>query len=330
MHDVVVTGEGTLDCDAENGDWWVTPKIKRIAWRPRAVAAVDSENICLHGITVQNSYSWTIHPIFVKHLDLLNFNINNPYNAPNTDGIDPESCEYIRIIGVNIHVGDDCIAMKASKVFLGMKLKKSCEHTVIRNCLLDKGHGGIVIGSEMSGGVKDMVVTQCLMDHTDRGLRVKTRRGRGNTAVIDGLVFRNVEMRGVKAPFVINMFYFCDPDGKSDYVQSHEPLPLDDATPRLGSLTMENITATDAEYAGCWFSGLPEQPVEKVEMNNVSISFAENAGAGHAAMMCGAAECSKLAIWAENVKEIHFHNVKLEGYAGERLNFINVGSFKED
>ena len=88
--------------------------------------------------------------------------------------------------------------------------------------------------------------------------------------------------------------------------------------------------ATDAEYAGCWFSGLPEQPVEKVEMNNVSISFAENAGAGHAAMMCGAAECSKLAIWAENVKEIHFHNVKLEGYAGERLNFINVGSFKED
>ena len=159
VHDVVVTGEGTLDCDAENGDWWVNPKVKRIAWRPRAVAAVDSENVCLHGITVQNSYSWTIHPIFVKHLDLLNFNINNPYNAPNTDGIDPESCEYIRIIGMNIHVGDDCIAMKASKVFLGMKLKRSCEHTVIRNCLLDKGHGGIVIGSEMSGGVKDMVVT---------------------------------------------------------------------------------------------------------------------------------------------------------------------------
>ena len=137
VHDVVVTGEGTLDCDAQNGDWWINPKVKRIAWRPRAVAMVDSDNICLHGITVQNSYSWTIHPIFVKHLDLLNFNINNPYNAPNTDGIDPESCEDTRIIGVNIHVGDDCIAMKASKVFLGMKLKRSCEHTVIRH--LEKG-----------------------------------------------------------------------------------------------------------------------------------------------------------------------------------------------
>ena len=147
VHDVVVTGEGTLDCDAQNGDWWVDPKVKRIAWRPRAVAMVDSEKVCLHGITVQNSYSWTIHPIFVKHLDLLNFNINNPYNAPNTDGIDPESCEYTRIIGVNIHVGDDCIAMKASKVFLGMKLKKSCEHTIIRNCLLDKGHGGIGVAA---------------------------------------------------------------------------------------------------------------------------------------------------------------------------------------
>ena len=66
VHDVVVTGEGTLDCDAQNGDWWVDPKVKRIAWRPRAVAMVDSEKVCLHGITVQNSYSWTIHPIFVK------------------------------------------------------------------------------------------------------------------------------------------------------------------------------------------------------------------------------------------------------------------------
>ena len=314
VHDVVVTGEGTLDCDAQNGDWWINPKVKRVAWRPRAVAMVDSDNICLHGITVQNSYSWTIHPIFVQHLDLLNFNINNPYNAPNTDGIDPESCEHTRIIGVNIHVGDDCIAMKASKVFLGMKLKKSCEHTVIRNCLLDKGHGGIVIGSEMSGGVKDMVVTQCLMDHTDRGLRVKTRRGRGNTAVIDGLVFRNVEMRGVKAPFVINMFYFCDPDGHGPYVQCREALPVDEYTPKLGTLTMEDIVATDAQFAGCYFDGLPEQPIEGVSMKNVTITFDPDAKEGQAAMADNRPLVKKLAIYAENVKNIELHNVKIEGY----------------
>ena len=297
---------------------------------PILPGVLPSENVCLHGITVQNSYSWTIHPIYVKHLDLLNFNINNPYNAPNTDGIDPESCEYIRIIGMNIHVGDDCIAMKASKVFLGMKLKKSCEHTVIRNCLLDKGHGGIVIGSEMSGGVKDMVVTQCLMDHTDRGLRVKTRRGRGNTAVIDGLVFRNVEMRGVKAPFVINMFYFCDPDGHGPYVQCREPMPVDEYTPKLGSLTMENIVATDAQFAGCYFDGLPEQPIERVTMRDVSITFDPNAKEGQAAMADNRPLVKKLAIYAENVKEIDLHNVKIEGYEGERLHFANVGHFEED
>ena len=288
VHDVVVTGEGTLDCDAQNGDWWVNPKVKRIAWRPRAVAAVDSENVCLHGITVQNSYSWTIHPIFVKQLDLLNFNINNPYKAPNTDGIDPESCEYIRIIGMNIHVGDDCIAMKA------------------------------------------MVVTQCLMDHTDRGLRVKTRRGRGNTAVIDGLVFRNVEMRGVKAPFVINMFYFCDPDGHGPYVQCREALPVDEYTPKLGTLTMENIVATDAQFAGCYFDGLPEQPIERVSMKNVTITFDPDAQEGQAAMADNRPLVKKLAIYAENVKEIDLHNVKIEGYEGERLHFANVGHFKED
>ena len=327
---VTITGEGTIDANAQNGDWWVNPKVKRIAWRPRAVAMVDSENVCLHGITVQNSYSWTIHPIFVKHLDLLNFNINNPYNAPNTDGIDPESCEYTRIIGVNIHVGDDCIAMKASKVFLGMKLKKSCEHTVIRNCLLDKGHGGIVIGSEMSGGVKNVTVTQCLMDHTDRGLRVKTRRGRGKYAIIDGLVFRDVVMDGVLAPFVINMFYFCDPDGHSPYVQCRDAMPVDEYTPKLGSLTMEDIVATDAQFAGCYFDGLPEQPIERVTMRDVSITFDPNAEAGQAAMADNRPLVKKLAIYAENVKEIDLHNVKIEGYEGERLHFANVGHFEED
>ena len=327
---VTITGEGTIDANAQNGDWYQNPKEKNIAWRPRLFFTSGAKNVVLHGVLVCNSYSWTIHPTYSENVDILNIRIRNSSTTPNTDGIDPESCEYIRIIGVNIHVGDDCIAMKASKVFLGMKLKKSCEHTVIRNCLLDKGHGGIVIGSEMSGGVKDMVVTQCLMDHTDRGLRVKTRRGRGNTAVIDGLVFRNVEMRGVKAPFVINMFYFCDPDGHSPYVQCREALPVDEYTPKLGTLTMEDIVATDAQFAGCYFDGLPEQPIEGVSMKNVTITFDPDAKEGQAAMADNRPLVKKLAIYAENVKNIELHNVKIEGYEGERLRFANVGHFEED
>ena len=327
---VTITGEGCINANADNGDWYQHIKVKLIAWRPRLFFTSKAKNVTLHGVEVCNSFSWTIHPTYSDGVNILQLQIHNRADSPNTDGIDPESCEYIRIIGVNIHVGDDCIAMKASKVFLGMKLKKSCEHTIIRNCLLDKGHGGIVIGSEMSGGVKDMVVTQCLMDHTDRGLRVKTRRGRGNTAVIDGLVFRNVEMRGVKAPFVINMFYFCDPDGHGPYVQCRDAMPVDEYTPKLGSLTMEDIVATDAQFAGCYFDGLPEQPIERVSMKNVTITFDPNAEAGQAAMADNRPLVKKLAIYAENVKEIDLHNVKIEGYEGERLHFANVGHFEED
>ena len=120
--DVTITGQGEIDADAQHGDWWQDVKKKKIAWRPRTVSITDSRYVVLHGVTVKNSYSWTIHPMFSTGLDLLDFKIRNPYDAPNTDGIDPESCVNTRIIGADIHVGDDCIAMKASKVFLGMRL----------------------------------------------------------------------------------------------------------------------------------------------------------------------------------------------------------------
>ena len=328
--DVTITGEGCINANADNGDWYENPKQRRIAWRPRLFFTNNAENVTLHGVEICNSYSWTIHPTYSTDVNILHLHIHNHANSPNTDGIDPESCRNVNIIGAYVHVGDDCIALKSGKLFLGMTRHVPCENVTIRNCCLSRGHGGLVIGSEMSGGVRNVTVTQCLMDHTDRGLRVKTRRGRGKYAIIDGLVFRNVEMRHVLTPFVINMFYFCDPDGKSEFVQSHEALPLDDTTPRLGSLTMENITATDAEYAGCWFSGLPEQPIERVEMRNVSITFNPKACAGVAAMMCHVVPCKKLAIQAENVNSIELHNVRIEGYEGERLHFTNVNSFEED
>ena len=327
---VTITGEGTIDANAQNGDWYQNPKKKNISWRPRLFFTSGAKNVVLHGVLVCNSYSWTIHPTYSENVDILNIRIRNSSTSPNTDGIDPESCKNVNIIGNHVHVGDDCIALKSGKLFLGMKLHVPCENVVIRNCCLSRGHGGLVIGSEMSGGVKNVTVTQCLMDHTDRGLRVKTRRGRGNTAVIDGLVFRNVEMRGVKAPFVINMFYFCDPDGHGPYVQCREPLPVDEYTPKLGSLTMENIVATDAQFAGCYFDGLPEQPIERVTMRDVSITFDPNAKEGQAAMADNRPLVKKLAIYAENVKEIDLHNVKIEGYEGERLHFVNVGHFEED
>ena len=178
---MTITGEGTIDANAQNGDWYQNPKKNNIAWRPRLFFTSGAKNVVLHGVLVCNSYSWTIHPTYSENVDILNIRIRNSSTSPNTDGIDPESCKNVNIIGNHVHVGDDCIALKSGKLFLGMKLHVPCENVIIRNCCLSRGHGGLVIGSEMSGGVKNVTVTQCLMDHTDRGLRVKTRRGAAST-----------------------------------------------------------------------------------------------------------------------------------------------------
>lgn len=328
--DVTITGQGTIDANADAGDWYENVRQRRGAWRPRLFFTNGARNVTLHGVKVRNSYSWTIHPTYSRDVNILDIDILNRADSPNTDGIDPEACRGVNIIGNNVHVGDDCIALKSGKVFLGSRLGIPCSDIVIRNCLLDRGHGGVVIGSEMSGGVKNVQVVQCLMNRTDRGFRVKTRRGRGKNAVIDGLQFRNVRMEGVLAPFVINMFYFCDPDGKTDYVQSREALPVDDMTPRLGSLVLEDVVATGAQYAGCWFSGLPEQPIESVEMRNVHIDFAPDAKAGQAAMQCYSEPCCKLGVFAENVRRIRLHKVDIVGYEGERLQLHNVGTLEQD
>ena len=205
----------------------------------------------------------------------------------------PESCKNVNIIGNHVHVGDDCIALKSSKLFLGMKLHIPCENVIIRNCCLSRGHGGLVIGSEMSGGIKNVTVTQCLMDHTDRGLRVKTRRGRGKYAVIDGLAFRNVVMDGVLTPFVINMFYFLRPG------RPHR-LCMRPMVPARGRYDPDPRQAGDGAYRGhrcpvcrLLVQRLPEQPIEGVTMRDVKISFAPDARPGQAAMMCGAGASCK-------------------------------------
>ena len=99
-----------------------------------------AKNVVLHGVLVCNSYSWTIHPTYSENVDILNIRIRNSSTSPNTDGIDPESCKNVNIIGNHVHVGDDCIALKSGKLFLGMKLHVPCENVIIRNCCQNPGY----------------------------------------------------------------------------------------------------------------------------------------------------------------------------------------------
>lgn len=212
-----IIGPGTIDGNAGNSDWWVNAKVKRGAWRPFAMYLVRCQKVRVQNVRVQNSPCWTVHPYYSDDLAFLNLYIHNPSDSPNTDGLDPESCKNVLVAGTTISVGDDCMAIKSGKFYMSMEHHKVTENIIIRNCRFERGHGSVTVGSKVAGGVKNVRVTQCIFDGTDRGLRIKTRRGRGERSVLDDILFENIDMNGVHMPFTVNMFYFCDPDGHTDY-----------------------------------------------------------------------------------------------------------------
>ncbi len=321
--DITITGQGTVDGAGGTAGWWVNPKQHK-AGRSRLMFFAHCRNVTVHGIHGANSPSWHFHPYFCRDVSFLDMSISAPKDSPNTDGINPESCGGVRIIGVRFSVGDDAIAIKSGKMYMGMTYKTPASRHTIRNCLMEFAHGAVVLGSEMSGGVKELNVSQCVFRNTDRGLRIKTRRGRGKYGVIDGVVFSNIEMDGVLTPIVINMFYFCDPDGHEEIVWSKEKHPIDDSTPRLGAFTFKNITCRNCEWAAAYCYGLPERPIEEITLENVSFAFRENASSGHSAMMDFVPECCREGLHMHNVGLISLKNVHIEGHTGDRLILDNV------
>ena len=324
VENVTIYGEGTLFGNASHKDWWYNEKVMVGAFRPRLLFLNRCKNINVYGINFKNSPSWTIHPYFSENITLCGISINNPSNSPNTDGIDVESCKNVKIEGVHFTLGDDCIALKAGKIYMGRKYRVSCKNILVRRCLMENGHGAVTLGSEMSGGIKNVLVENCRFRNTDRGLRIKTRRGRGDTAVIDGITFRHIDMDGVKTPFVANCFYFCDPDGRTSYVQDRNPHPVDETTPHIKKLAFENIECRNCHFAAAYFMGLPERKISEIYMKNVDISFAENAEKGYAAMLCGIDEMSRRGIIAENAEKITLINVNISGQDGNPIELINV------
>lgn len=184
----------------------------------------------------------------------------------------------------------------------------------------------------MSGGVKHVNVERCVFYHTDRGLRIKTRRGRGKYAIVENVTFNNIVMKNVLTPFVINMFYFCDPDGKSEYVWSKEKWPVDEWTPHLGTFKFTNVACEDSEWAAGYFAGLPELPIDEIVLENVHVRFKEQASQGVPAMMTGLNPVSKQGFTFYNVKRIRMNQTSVTGaetdmllVSGENETIINGG-----
>ena len=317
--DITVVGPGTVDGNAQNSDWWQVFKTMPTA-RPRLFFFNRCCDITVHGIIAQNSAAWQFHPYFSQRIGLYDIFIKAPKDSPNTDAIDPESCDYVEIIGCKFSVGDDCIAIKSGKIDLGRKYKQPADHHTVRNCLMAFGHGAVTLGSEIGAGVRNLSVSQCYFQGTDRGLRIKTRRGRGEDCVLDNILFENIRMDGVLTPIAINMWYnCCDPDRYSEYVWSREHLPVDDRTPHLGRFTFRRIHATDVQVAACYIDGLPEMPIDEVVFEDVSFSYMEDAKPGKPIMKNFAEDECKLGLYLDNVRRIHTRNVSVSGCVGPKL-----------
>lgn len=329
VSNVDITGPGVLDGNADHSDWWQEPRIRRGAWRPNILFFNHCTNIRVQNLSIQNSPGWAVHPYYSDHLQFLNLTITNPYNSPNTDGFDPESCTDVTLLGSVISVGDDCIAIKSGKIYMAVNHFKRTDKVAIRNCLLERGHGSVTIGSEIAGGVTNVRVSQCIFRETDRGLRVKTRRGRGEKSLLDDIVFENITMDRVHMPVTLNMFYFCDPDGHSDYVQDQAPAPVDDKTPEIGRITLRNAECSGISASFLCAVGLPERPIRGITIENVSVSFLPEGEREpeHPVMMDNFPALSGVGIYAQNVETLTLRNVSMEGDTKGEPCLYNVAQF---
>lgn len=319
VRDVTIHGEGIIDGNASLETWWSRPKTPFVGRRPRTVFFVRSKRVAMEGVTVRNSPSWTVHPFRSRKVVLAKLKVEAPFDSPNTDGINPDSCEDVTIAGVHFSTGDDCISIKSGKISLAKADPVATRRVRISNCLMENGHGAVVLGSEMSGGIYDVEARDCLFVGTDRGLRLKTRRGRGKLAIVDGVKLRNIRMERVGTPFVINSFYWCDPDGKEFWIGDRNARPVDDGTPTLRNVSVKNVVCDGTAVSAGFVLGLPERPVQGISIENYRVRFDPDAKPGEPDMAAGIAPVAREGFRLHNVRKLSLKRVDIQGADGPVL-----------
>jgi len=237
--------------------------------RPVLMSLVECRNVVLDGPTFQNSPGWNLHPLMCENVTIRNVTVKNPWWSQNGDGLDLDSCRNAVVADSYFDVGDDAICIKSGRDAEGRKRGRPCENINIVNCTVMHGHGGVTIGSEMSGGVRNVTVTNCDFRTTDVGLRFKTTRGRGG--VVENIRISNITMSSIKNEAItLDMYYAVG--AKVD--KSRTPHPVSEETPRFRNIHMSNISCEGAKRAMV-LRGLPEMPIEAVTLEHASISADE-------------------------------------------------------
>jgi polygalacturonase len=239
--------------------------------RPNLLVLTKCSRILLEGVTFQNSPAWCLHPLMSEHITVRNLQVKNPWYAQNGDGIDLESCRYVLIENSTFDVGDDGICIKSGRDEEGRKRGMPTQDVIVRNCIVYHAHGGFVIGSEMSGGAKNIYVSDCTFVGTDIGLRFKTTRGRGG--IVENIHINNITMRDIVGEAILFDMYYAAQDPIALTGEKREPprvetLPVTEATPQFRNIYVNNVVANGAEKA-IFVRGLPEMNVKNIVLQNM-------------------------------------------------------------
>ena len=276
----------------ENSNLVGGKNFKNEFFRPPFIQFIECQNINIEGITLKNSPFWTINPIGCDDVRVNGVTILNPDDGYNTDGINPSSCRNVRISDCFISVGDDCVTIKSGRDEDGRNYGKPCENITVTNCMMLAGHGGVVIGSEMSGGVKNVTISNCVFDGTDNGIRLKSARGRGG--VVENIRVNNIVMRNIRRTgFVFNLFY-----DKGSKVE-----PVTERTPIFRNIHISNVTGVNVNNVGA-ITGIEEMPVAEVSFSNVNVK-------------------AKKGFIAKTAKNLHFSNIDIAVEEGPSLSFTD-------
>lgn len=236
--------------------------------RPVMVSLVNCKNVLLDGPSFQNSPAWCIHPLMCENLIVRNITVKNPWFSQNGDGIDIESCKNGLVCNSSFDVGDDAICIKSGKDADGRKRGKPTENLIIDNCIVYHGHGGVTVGSEMSGGVKNVKVTGCTFIGTDVGIRFKSNRGRGG--IVEDISFDRIVMINIPTQAISFNLYYGGNEGGGGMVEEEVIPPVTEETPVFRNITIRNVTCKGALQA-VFLQGLPEKNLENITLENIDI-----------------------------------------------------------
>ncbi len=314
QQNIAITGKGTLDGQSNNEHWWPWNGRPQYGWkegmgqqrpdrtallamaekgvpvrervfgeghylRPQFIQPYRCQNVLIEGVTIQNSPMWEIHPVLCRNVIVQGVHINS--HGPNNDGCDPESCSDVLIKDCYFDTGDDCIAIKSGRNADGRRLHAPTENIIVQGCEMKDGHGGITVGSEISGGVRNLFAENCKLDsqNLDHALRVKNNAMRGG--LLENLHFRNLEV-GQVAHAVITIDFNYEEGAKGGF------------TPVVRNYTVDNLRSSRSKYA-LDVQGFPSAPIFNLRLTNCTF---DNVAEGNI---------------VKNVKDARLDDVKING-----------------